>query len=822
MRPEIPHNSIEFREDQVNLNRLIQPIRQHWIRFFLIWGVTVVISLVIILNGKPEFVSSGTLYVSDSKSSTKGSNQLSSLSDFLPDVGGGSDIETQKELIKGKDLSLHVITRIGLNTEISGNSGYLTDRPSYWQWRIARRDPSVYTQRIRVTDSIMKPDIYRAVHYRLVFEHPPSFQILGDDGFSSNGQLGRPVETKEAFFVVRYEGRKEIASGTVFDLVIEPPQFVLERFLQSLAVSGGGRVGQKNNLIHVSYKSDSPYLSKEAVGTLFNEFMTQNQSWATSVSRATLEFVDRQLEEMRIELERSSSKLTEYQKNSGLVSLEPQVQADLKRLIDYEVQLRNEQLKLFELEKLTENLKSGAPDQFLLSFSRNPLFQRLGEKLAEVGTKIATLKSQFEADYPPLKLLHSEQDALLAELKSVVNNDLNQARSSVQQLSKIVQDYKTRFKNLPEESESLTEYLRSTKVYEDVFLFLFQEKQRAKISEASTLSGIHIVDEAALPLKESAPQIRSMMMTVGMMGFFLAGASIIIPALRIRCFTSPEEIKESFAQPIFAMVPSRGKRAARATPAVIEERSQSAYAESIRLLRTNLLYAMAGKKQQTILITSAFPGDGKTSIASNLANMLIRSDRVERVLLIDADMHNPSLHGVFDLLPYPGLSNYLNGEAGLEEAIHSIPVNEHKKIDVLCAGPVPPTPVELVETDAMQTLLDYAQANYTFTVIDSSPYPLVTSAAILASRVDRILTVVRIGKTDRYIFRRHVSDLLAINGNIGFVVNMAGGETGSYGYGYGYGYNGADGYVNGVASGGDRGKAAREKRPILQRLMRKW
>lgn len=799
--------------DELDLNRLLLPLRQQWKKVLLIWAAILSAAFLVVVQQRPEFVSSATIYVSDSKNSGGASTPLGSLSDILSEAGGSSDIESQKELIKGTDLAIRVMTRLGLNAEIEGDPGYLVRRPFFWQWRLAGRDPHLYNRGLKVIKSETDPDLYAPVEYRIQFHDGRSFKFINEEGDSPLFRLDQPIRTKEASFVLVYEGENEIKEGSRFNIKIIPPGLMAEQAIRRLSIRGGGKGGLKNNLIHVSYKSSSPYLSQAFLETLFQEFIAQNQLWATSVSRATLDFVKSQEEEIRAELDRSSSRLSQFQKDSGLVSLEPQLQADLKRLVDYEVQLRNQQLKLFELEKLVESLGGENPKGYLLPLAGDPLVQNMETRLSTLAAEIAALQSQFQDDYPPLKLLVAEQKALLSELKSTLQSSLNQARVSEKQLAKTVNEYKEKFEGLPEGSKSLMDYLRSTKVYEELFLFLLQEKQKAKIAEASTLSGIRVVDRAQLPLKESAPKVASTLMVSAAFGLFLAAGAVLLPALRVRWFTSVEEVKNHFPQPIFAYVPSRRKTAERATPAVLEPRSQSGFSESIRLLRTNLLQAMAGKKQQTVLITSALPGDGKTSIVANLATILIKSERVGRVLLIDADMHRPSIHGVFGLLLSPGLSDYLNGGASLEEIIRPVTLDDGKEIDVICAGSIPPTPVELIETRAMQQLLDDAQERYTFTLIDSTPYPLIASAAILAAKVDRILAILRIGHTDRTIFSRHLSDLVLINRNLGLVISTTEQGRFGYGYGYGYGYDGYDGHNgNGVS---------RSSESMFQRLKEK-
>ena len=254
---------------------------------------------------------------------------------------------------------------------------------------------------------------------------------------------------------------------------------------------------------------------------------------------------------------------------------------------------------------------------------------------------------------------------------------------------------------------------------------------------------------------------------------------------------------------MFAVVPSTGRRSKRGSAGVIDLNPQGPFVEAIRLLRANLLHTMAGRKQQAVMVTSAMPGDGKSTVAANLALTLTRAERVQRVLLVDADLHHPALHGIFGLPQSPGLSDYLNGQAELEAIIHTVELDDGQALDVICAGPIPPTPGDLVETQAMQGLIEEARSRFTFTVLDTPPYPLVATASVLASQVDRILSVCRVGQTNRALLRRHVDDLHALSKNVGLVVNVPRKNAGGYGA-YGKSYLRRDGNGRMGAKGSGR------------------
>jgi capsular exopolysaccharide synthesis family protein len=197
---------------------------------------------------------------------------------------------------------------------------------------------------------------------------------------------------------------------------------------------------------------------------------------------------------------------------------------------------------------------------------------------------------------------------------------------------------------------------------------------------------------------------------------------------------------------------------------------KSGFAEAIRALRTSLLLPVAGREPRVILLTSATPAEGKTTVAINFACVLAQRDI--RVLLIDADLRRPTIHHRFGLNGKLGLTSVLTGNATLEQAVQTIP--ELPNLDTLASGPVPPFPAEMLGSDAMRKLLDEARARYTHVVMDSPPLLSATDSVVLARDTDAVVLLVRYGKSGKHAIRRARDLLLRAGAHIsGIALNAA-------------------------------------------------
>jgi succinoglycan biosynthesis transport protein ExoP len=216
---------------------------------------------------------------------------------------------------------------------------------------------------------------------------------------------------------------------------------------------------------------------------------------------------------------------------------------------------------------------------------------------------------------------------------------------------------------------------------------------------------------------------------------------------------------------------------------------KSQFSEAFRALRTSLLLSSAGKPPTVILLTSATPSEGKTTISANLACVLAQRD--VRVLLIDADLRRPTVHHRLGLNGKVGLTSVLTGALSLEDAVQHIP--EVPTLDILPSGPVPPFPTEMLASPTMEALVRSCRDIYTHIVIDSPPILSVTDGVILAREADAVVLIVRHGKSGRQTVRR-AKDLLVRAGApiTGIAINAVDLSSPEY-YGY-YGYSGYAGY----------------------------
>jgi capsular exopolysaccharide synthesis family protein len=313
-------------------------------------------------------------------------------------------------------------------------------------------------------------------------------------------------------------------------------------------------------------------------------------------------------------------------------------------------------------------------------------------------------------------------------------------------------------------------------------------QDRLDVLSSLQTGNAELAEAAGVPSSPSSPRlVRNTIL--GALGGLVLGVALAFLLERLdRRLRSPREIEEIFERPVLAAIPDSR---ALARSGLAQDVLPAAEGESFRMLRANLRYFNVDRAVHSVLVTSAAPGDGKSTVAWNLASTAAGSGA--RVLLMEADLRHPAIAASLNLRGRSGLSTVLAGEASLEDAIQQIPVQAKatdlglRTVDVLLAGPLPPNPAELLESNRMREVIEGAERSYDLLVIDTPPASVVADAIPLLTQVGGVIVVGRLTKTTREAAVHLRNQLRNLDARIlGVVVNAVGRDSDAYAYGYGY------------------------------------
>ena len=593
---------------------------------------------------------------------------------------------------------------------------------------------------------------------------------------------------------------------------------VLQRFQERLIV---GPI-KRSRLVEVSFESKDAALAARVVNTLAANYIEQNLEARWEATQKATEWLAQQLLGLKARLEKSEDDLQEYAQKNGLLffqgeqgNVENVVNARLRQLQE---ELTRAQAARYEKESLYRLVQSG-DFSAIPGIFENRLMQDLTMRLAELQREYAQLTTTFTPDYPSVRKIQSQID----EVEEVLARERERAAKRIvndYQAAKAREELLRRAFDTAESEANLTagksvQYSilkREVETNKQLYEGLLQRMKEAGISAGLKASNVRIVDPGVPPERPARPRVLLNLVLAVVLGLGMGVGAAFLQEYLDNTLKTSEDVERFLQVPALALIPSaeslngrrdgiyglyeRGKLLAAGRGDSRREELQklgglpgghridtdwspnSALGEAFRGLRTCVLLSTAERPPRSLLVTSAQPGEGKTTVSTNLAISLAQLG--QRVLLIDLDLRRPSVHKVFELPSHLGVVGYLASQEDWKPLVQK---TSALGLDVLCCGPIPPNPAELLFSDRMRNLLRETSAEYDFVVLDSAPLLNVADSRILSSMAEGLVMVVKGGATPRELVQRAYAYVHDVGAHvIGVVLNNLDVGSGDYYY----------------------------------------
>ena len=737
---------VEDREAVPDLLEYWRVIQKRYATVLVVLLVVFMIGLFATFRGKPVYEARALIEIQ------KENPDVPTLQELFQ-IEGVSDayIETQNRILKSENLARRVITQLGLEKlpEFARRSG---------SWQLARQKPATAPVR-------------------------PEF------GVSAAADKNVPEEVLKNF-----EER----------LTVEPVK--------------------RSRLIEVTFESDDPNIAAQVVNTLTSAYIDANLEARWQAAQKASDWLSQQLLGMKAKLEKSEDELQKYGRGNGLLFLETEKGTSenivVQRLRELQQELTKAQADRYAKESLYRLLEERNYAELPGVFD-NKLIQDLTSKLADLQRDQSRLSANFNPNYPRVKELQSQideskamLDAERARAAAGIANDYKAAVSHEEMLQQAFVEQERQANDIAGKSVQYNILKREADTNKQLYVGLLEKLKETGVSSSLKATNIRVVDTAYPPKKFARPRILLDLSITLIVGMCLGIAAAFLQEHLDNTLKSSEDIERFLQIPSLGAVPAMelsanprrmhgfqitaplldaeklnkpnghighngsngAKDGAQLTPPWnrIEVQDGSdhpngALAEAFHGLRTSVLLSTAKRPPATLLVTSAQQGEGKTTVAANLAASLAQLG--DSVLLIDADLRRPSLQKFFQVSRSTGLVNYLTGDSDWRSLVwQAAPIG----VSVLFCGPVPPNPADLLSSEYMRSLIREASKEYKFVVLDSPPLLNLSDSRILATLVDGVILVVGGGTTPRELVQRaYLSAVDAGSHVIGATINFA-------------------------------------------------
>jgi capsular exopolysaccharide synthesis family protein len=674
----------------------------------------------------------------------------------------------------------------------------------YKRWKVALSILIVVMLGTYLASEFAKPLYRSAIQIQIERENPN--QLTVDDLFGIAASDQEFLQTQYVLLKSRGLAEKVIDDQKLLsDPEFYPPgingktpdQIAQIRASMAGVISGPTEVNpvHSTSLVDVAYVSTSPRLAQKIAEGIGESYIRLNNEKKFESVREAGEFLQRQIAQLRADIEVTRHQLQTYGESKGIISSADASSIPYQRLMKANADLQNATNLRLEKQNAYDSLMRATPESVT---STDPLVSQLTEEESRKSREYSQMLTTFKPGYPQLVTLKNAIDkthqarmtainAAFARAKEAANREVVSARQTEDQMIAAVGTQKKDTMSINVSAAGFTD-LSKTLESKQTLLETLEKRQNetevtARLRGSASSNNIHIVDHAQFPSGRFNVTMKKNLQSAFPLGVVLGLAAIFFLEYMDRSIKTPEELERVTRFASLGVIPSAntagrggygygygyGRGTARLRPVtdgaegqagidlLPHSDSRSAIAEAYRAFRTSLLLASASSPK-VIVISSTFAREGKTTTSVNLATVLAQMGKP--VLLIDADLRRPRLQKVFRGKMNLGLVNYLAANIPLDDVIQETQV---PNLSLILSGPTPPNPSELLGSDRMKHLIHEIRAKFAFVIFDSPPVMAVTDSIVLAANADGVVLCVHGGQTPRDIVQRAAERLRQSN-----------------------------------------------------------
>lgn len=629
---------------------------------------------------------------------------------------------------------------------------------------------------------------------------PTEFTISDSSGrLLGKGSSGKLLETDVIRLLLHIHNGH---SGESIYIARQPIEPHIEMFLANLEVVP--LQGNSHVLKFVMYGENPKRLS-----AAINQMIDIYQASFVQERTQDVERIANQLAEAKQNLKLAEIDLQDYRKQKGLSGAAIQDEVLIGKVTRLEQQKTGLDWQLSQLRLATERLQAAIESQTTFVAPR----LQSGPRLSAAETRLATLESRkqtlladFTEAHPKVEEAFEAIRTAQRELLSLYAAKDRELVQEKQRLVKQIADFDKQLTQAPE--AGLTQRIREHQSQAELVNFLEQKQRDIRQAELAAVNAVRVIDPALVPASPIKPDKLKNYTLGALLALFLGLCSAVFLSLVDPTFKTIEDIRSRLNLPIYGVIPMipACKEGSQLPVAVLSPKAP--VVEAFRALRTRLHYVTDKQRHKIIMVTSALPGEGKSTVSANLSVVLSMTGA--KVLLIGCDLRRPSLHKVFHEENEPGLVELLR-----DQQPSSVRRLTNPRLDFLPAGVIPENPSEILESKSMREFLSLARNLYDYVVIDAPPVLPVTDAEILAPLADVNLVVLEPCRVPAKAALQMVKSLQNVGTRIsGVVINDKTGQ--------GFKYYGSYSYYGNRNFAGYYGESLDElQEGVLERLLKK-
>ncbi len=713
----------------------------------------------------PKYEATASLIIKDEK---KGYDD-SKLMESLNMISTKKIIENEIEILQSRTVADNVVKRMHLyapvfqDGKVNAVSAYLSSP---------------------ISVLVFEPEKIKKTH-KIPLNYNSEREIVSING-KYEGALNQWIKTP--YGVLKFISNPKFTdngSGKPFYFSLVEPREVTRKILNNLKVTPSNRL---SSVISLSYRDVLPELAEDILNELITAYNNASINEKNTLAKNTLAFIEQRLDVVGRHLDSIEHKTQQYKAGTNAVDINTQGQLFLQNVSANDQKLSEINMQLSVMNQLEDYVTSNNSNLGLLPSNlgiTDPSLSQLLTSLNDAELEREKLKKTVAENNPVLTSVNSQIEKIKPSIIENIKRQRQNLETSRDNLSATNSTYNSMLQSIPVKERQLLEISRNQNIENGIYAFLLQKKEESELSYASKIADSRVVNFAQASNVPVSPNKIVLGVVVLVCSFAFPMAFLRTREILSKKVLYRQDVEASTSIPVIGEV-AFNKSSEQLLLSETEKRSF--ISEVFRRIRVSLQYLGVDSGHKKIMVTSSISGEGKSFIAANLALSFAIAGK--KVLLMDMDLHNPSLGRIFGKSDETGINDFLIGEKRPDEIIMNLP--GHYNLFFAPAGILQENPSELLENGRVRDLISYVENNFDVIIIDTAPVLPVIDAYILSEFADATLYVVRHRNTPKTIIER-----IDENNKINPLTNPAiifngvkprGFSKNNYGYGYGYVY----------------------------------
>ena len=752
--------------NEIDLRKLVRVVWEHW------WWFAIGVAVCLLL-GTAYYLRKTPKWTTDASIMLRSKDGIGSQMEAFTMLGltGNQAAEDEVVVLSSRGLLYQSIDALDLWEDCSKSNGL--------RWQGEFRNPALKIDYIHLTpDASVKPFVVKVKPLKNGYRIKVKVDLLHRSSCRVQ-DLSQPIET--AAGTLRIHANRPLSQDTTYRVGHARRELVVESYREKISVK---QHKKESNVITLTTTSTVPDRDKLLLSQIIEQYNLNAIVDKNMIATNTAAFIDERLNIITNELNEAENAVSDYKKKNKIADIKTQSTLFLQSSTLEQRAMSEIETQLSLVDYVDEFLHDDTKRNSLIPANIGITDASLSSSLSEYNSillqRMRILRTATE-DNPVIEQMDAQLNTIRQNIVATIGSVRESLKIRQQNLQAQDNKFNRQINNAPEQEREYIRVVRQQQIKEQLYLYLYEKREENALMLAATATPAKVLDVPQRDLKSQNPKLRNLLLLCILLGLGLPAGLLYIYILFNDRIDDPKEFERQMKAPLLGKIVenSRGAHIA------IHEGESTVSAELFRLIRTNLRYVLpADVKSPVILVTSCINGDGKSYVSSNTALSLAILGK--KVALVGLDIRKPMLADYFHLSTRGHLTDYLaEPSVTLDEII--VPSGEHKNLDIIPCGTIPPNPSELLQTARLDELFAELRKRYEYIIVDTAPVAMVSDTYLLDRVADSTIFVCRYKYTPTEMID-YINQIVEQQRMKRVTCVLNGVKANHAGYGYGYGY----------------------------------